>query len=101
MLLIYDWAPSDPVGDRCGWLEFGPKVTRADAIFPLALHLGLDITDMACTRPGGRLPCRMHISAPMQPLPETCVYVGQGHYSTRLRRACWASPFVEIRTATA
>eukprot|EP00435_Cladocopium_sp_Y103_P009381 s366_g2.t1 len=84
--------PTEAVGRRAHWLDFDPRSMRQWALAPLAISLGLLPLDAA---EAARVPRRSRVTAVLRDgvLPPEAIYVGQGHYSHRIPKTKWASPF--------
>ena len=86
------------VGNRSSRLPIPPQCLREWAMVPTALKLGLK----APGTNGCRIPDRasaaekgLHtLSGAPATLAENEVYIGPGHFSTRLKTTKWASPFI-------
>ena len=77
-------------GDRRQWVHLPPQATRAWAMAPTAIALGLRPRDLA---EAARIPERRSVADIMEErdvrnegLPPGMVYVGQGHHSHRYPR---------------
>jgi hypothetical protein len=87
---------AESTGDRRPWLRVHPKALREWAMIPMAHGLGIQPP-----RAGG-IPARVSakevgletIRGKPAELPAGHVNIGQGHYSHRLQKTKWASPFL-------
>jgi hypothetical protein len=86
--------PVECTGDRREWLQIDARAVRGWAMIPMALAVGLDISEITREEARDIIPTRHRIRyGREQSLASNEVYIGHGHHSHRQMASKWASPF--------